>query len=148
MRVLLQRVARAAVRVEGLPERAIGRGVLALVGVGRGDDGEAARRLAEKTACLRLFPDDAGRFDRSLLDVRGEALVVSQFTLYGDCSRGRRPDFGMALGAEEARPLYRAFAAALEALGVPVRTGEFGADMQVELVNDGPVTLWLDSAAR
>ncbi|HVE13929.1 MAG TPA: D-aminoacyl-tRNA deacylase [Elusimicrobiota bacterium] len=146
MRLLLQRVLRAGVRVRG-DERAIGRGIVALVGVGDGDEEGDARRLAEKAAHLRVFPDERGRFDKSLLDVGGSALVVSQFTLYGDCRKGRRPDFGAAMEPARAEPLYRAFVRELEALGVPCRTGEFGADMEVELVNDGPVTLWLDSRA-
>lgn len=145
MRLCLQRVRRAEVRGDGFSSRAIGRGVVALVGVGPGDDEAAARRMAEKTAALRIFPNEEGRFDRSLRDVGGEALVVSQFTLYGDCRKGRRPDFTGAMPPERAEPLYRAYAEELKRLGVPVSTGEFGAKMEVELINDGPVTLWLDS---
>lgn len=145
MRALIQRVRRACVRFDGV-ERGVGRGVLVLLGVGAADDGGTAAHLAEKCAALRIFPDPAGKFGRSLLDVRGEALVVSQFTLYGDCRRGRRPDFTAARRPEEAEPLYRLFAESLAALGVPTKTGEFGASMEVELVNDGPVTLWLDTA--
>ncbi len=117
-----------------------------LLGCGNGDDEAKARRLAEKCASLRVFADESGKFSRSVLDVAGEALVVSQFTLYADCTRGRRPDFMGALPAPQAEPLYRAFVKALEAAGVPVKTGEFGAKMEVELVNEGPVTLWLDSS--
>lgn len=146
MRILLQRVSRASVRVAGEPERGVGRGLLALVGVGAGDDAAVARRLAEKTATLRVFENAEGRFDRSLLDVGGGALVVSQFTLYGDARKGRRPDFAGAARPEAAEPLVRAYADALAGQGVPVQTGTFGAHMDVELVNDGPVTLWLDSA--
>lgn len=146
MRILLQRVSRASVSVAGEPDRAVGRGLLALVGVGPEDDEATARRLAEKTANLRVFENEAGKFDRSLLDVGGGALVVSQFTLYGDASKGRRPDFTGAARPERAEPLVRAYAEALAGQGVPVQTGTFGAHMDVALVNDGPVTIWLDSA--
>lgn len=146
MRILLQRVSRASVSVAGEPDRAVGRGLLALVGVGPEDDEGTARRLAEKTANLRVFENEAGKFDRSLLDVGGGALVVSQFTLYGDASKGRRPDFTGAARPERAEPLVRAYAEALAGQGVPVQTGTFGAHMDVALVNDGPVTIWLDSA--
>lgn len=145
MRVLIQRVSRGGVRVDGGEPRTIGRGLVVLLGVGPQDDAATARRLAEKAAGLRIFPNEAGKFDKSLLDVAGEALVVSQFTLYGDCSKGRRPDFTGAAAPELAEPLYRAFAEELGRLGVKVRTGEFGAKMEVELVNDGPVTVWLDT---
>ncbi|TPW18513.1 MAG: D-tyrosyl-tRNA(Tyr) deacylase, partial [Elusimicrobia bacterium] len=128
-------------------DRAVGRGLLALVGVGPEDDEAVARRLAEKTANLRVFENEAGKFDRSLLDVGGGALVVSQFTLYGDARKGRRPDFTGAARPERAEPLVRAYAAALAGHGVTVKTGTFGAHMDVELVNDGPVTIWLDSAS-
>ncbi|HBL17572.1 MAG: D-tyrosyl-tRNA(Tyr) deacylase [Elusimicrobia bacterium GWA2_69_24] len=146
MRVLVQRVSRAEVRVVGAasPASSIGKGLVVLVGVGRKDDEAAARKLAEKTANLRIFSNDEGKFDLSLLDVRGEALVVSQFTLYGNCARGRRPDFTAAMPPERAAVLYEGFVAALRGLGLPVKTGEFRAVMEVELVNDGPVTLWLD----
>ena len=147
MRVLLQRVSRAKVAVAGEPDRGVGRGLLALVGVGPEDDEAVAGRLAEKTANLRVFENEAGKFDRSLLDVGGGALVVSQFTLYGDSRKGRRPDFTGAARPEMAEPLVRAYAAALAARGVEVKTGTFGAHMDVELVNDGPVTIWLDSAS-
>lgn len=146
MRVLLQRVSRAKVSVAGEPDRAVGRGLLALVGVGPEDDEAVARRLAEKTANLRVFENPEGKFDRSLLDVGGGALVVSQFTLYGDARKGRRPDFTGAARPEKAEPLVGAYAAALAGHGVPVQTGTFGAHMDVELVNDGPVTIWLDSS--
>lgn len=146
MRILLQRVSRANVRVAGEPERGVARGLLALVGVGPEDDEAVARRMAEKTANLRVFENEAGKFDRSLLDVGGGALVVSQFTLYGDARKGRRPDFTGAARPEKAEPLVGAYAAALAGHGVPVQTGTFGAHMDVELVNDGPVTIWLDSS--
>lgn len=150
MRALLQRVKRASVRFPESPalgERAVGPGLAVLLGVGRGDDAATARRLAEKCAGLRVFSNAAGKFDLSLLDTGGEALVVSQFTLYGDCARGRRPDFMAALGPAEAEPLYLAFVETLRGLGVRAQTGEFGAKMEVELVNDGPVTLWLDTTS-
>jgi D-tyrosyl-tRNA(Tyr) deacylase len=146
MRILLQRVSHAKVSVAGEPDRAVGRGLLALVGVGPEDDEATARRLAEKTVNLRVFENEAGKFDRSLLDVGGGALVVSQFTLYGDAGKGRRPDFTGAARPEKAEPLVRAYAEALAAAGVEVKTGTFGAHMDVALVNDGPVTIWLDSA--
>jgi D-tyrosyl-tRNA(Tyr) deacylase len=141
MRAVVQRVGRASVRIAGGDRREIGRGLVVLVGVGPKDTADDAAKLAEKISNLRVFPDEAGKFDRSLLDLRGEALVVSQFTLYGDCRRGRRPDFTSAAAPDKAEPLYRAFVAALESRGVPTRTGEFGAQMEVELVNEGPVTL-------
>ncbi|MFH1725836.1 MAG: D-aminoacyl-tRNA deacylase [Elusimicrobiota bacterium] len=145
MRILLQRVARASVRVGGGEPRAIGSGLVVLLGVGSGDDEALSRRMAEKTVNLRIFSNEAGKFDRSLLDVGGEALVVSQFTLYGDCRKGRRPDFTAAMAPDRAERVYRVFVEELERLGVSARTGEFGAKMEVEIVNDGPVTIWVDS---
>jgi D-tyrosyl-tRNA(Tyr) deacylase len=118
---------------------------LILVGVRDGDDTTVAQRLAAKTAELRILPDDAGRFSRSLIESQGSALVVSQFTLYADLRKGRRPSFNEAAPGDIAGPLVEAYAAALEALGVPVARGRFGAHMQVDLVNDGPVTLVIDS---
>jgi D-tyrosyl-tRNA(Tyr) deacylase len=141
MRAVVQRVGRASVRIAGGDRRQIGRGLVVLLGVGPKDTAEDAAKLAEKISNLRVFPDEAGKFDRSLLDLKGEALVVSQFTLYGDCRKGRRPDFTSAAAPDKAEPLYRAFVSALESRGVPTRTGEFGAQMEVELVNEGPVTL-------
>ena len=140
MRAVVQRVTRARVT----PGGAIERGVCVLLGVARGDGGEDAERLAAKIARLRIFPDEAGRFDRSLLDVGGAALVVAQFTLLADAAKGNRPSFSDAAPPEEAEPLVEAFCAALRELGVPVETGVFGARMEVELVNDGPVTIVLD----
>lgn len=125
---------------------AIGRGLLILLGVGIGDGEAEARLLAEKSANLRIFPDEEGRFNRSLLDIGGEALVVSQFTLYADTRRGRRPSFSAAAPPEIAAPLVETFANELRRLGIAVSTGQFGAMMQVALVNDGPVTILLDSA--
>ena len=121
----------------------IGPGLLVLLGVARDDDGAAATRLAGKVARLRIFENDDGKFDRSLVDTGGAALVVSQFTLLADTAKGNRPSFSDAAPPEEAEPLYEAFCAALRAEGVPVETGVFGARMQVELVNDGPVTIVL-----
>jgi len=146
MRVVLQRVARASVTVDGSAVSRIGRGFLLLVGVGHGDGPGDADRLAAKIATLRVFPDGGGTMNLSLADVDGGALVVSQFTLYGDLRKGRRPSWAGAAGPETAAPLVEALAADLEARGVEVARGAFGADMQVELVNDGPVTLMLDSS--
>lgn len=147
MRVLLQRVSEASVTVDGEVVGRIGRGYALLVGIGQGDGEAEADRLAEKIAHLRLFPDERGRFDRSLLDVAGEALVVSQFTLYGDARKGRRPSFIAAARPELAEPLVDHFARRLERAGVArVATGRFAATMDVAIHNDGPVTLWLDSA--
>ncbi len=145
MRAILQRVSRAGVRVAGETVAAIDAGLLVLVGVGRGDGEADARQLAERCAHLRIFEDGEGRMNRSLLDVGGALLAVSQFTLYGDARRGRRPSFAEAMAPEGARQLYDEFCAACRGHGVEVHTGIFRADMQVELVNDGPVTLLLDS---
>ncbi len=145
MRVVIQRVSRAAVTVEGQTVASIGLGVLALVGVAQGDGREEALRLARKCAELRIFADADGKFDLSLLDVGGEALVVSQFTLLADTRKGRRPSFVGAAAPAAAEPLVEAFAAAMGEAGVPTQTGRFGAMMAVELVNDGPVTITLDS---
>jgi D-aminoacyl-tRNA deacylase len=146
VRIVLQRVSRAAVSVDGKVVGSIGPGLLVLLGVGEGDDDRDARRLAAKTAELRVFPDGEGRFNRSLVECGFEALVVSQFTLYGDVRKGRRPSFNDAARQELAEPLVEAYAGALEAFGVKVARGRFGAHMDVELVNDGPVTLIIDSA--
>jgi D-aminoacyl-tRNA deacylase len=140
MRAVVQRVARARVT----PGGEIGRGLCVLLGVAAGDGEEEAGRLAAKVARLRIFPDDEGRFDRSVLDVGGAALVVSQFTLIADTAKGNRPSFAAAAAPAEAEPLYERFSDELRTLGVPVETGVFGAKMEVELVNDGPVTIVLD----
>ena len=146
MRILLQRVTRGSVTVDDEVIGEIGRGYVLLVGVGDGDTPQQADKLAEKVVNLRLFPDEDGKFDRSLLDVGGGALVVSQFTLYGDARKGRRPSFVQAARPEVAEPLCDYFANRLKGLGVTVvATGRFGADMRVDLCNQGPVTLWLDS---
>lgn len=135
---------RASVEVEGEPVRAIGPGILLLVGVREGDGEAEARWMGEKCAHLRIFPDEEGRMNRSLLETGGEALVVSQFTLWGDVAKGRRPSYVRAAPPEAADPLYRMVAGTLSALGVPVTTGTFRAHMRVSLENDGPVTLLLE----
>lgn len=145
MRLLLQRVSRAEVRVGGRPVGAIGPGLVVLVGVGHGDTDALAEGMATKTARLRIFRDEAGRANRSLLDIAGEALAVSQFTLFADASRGRRPSFLGAAPPEAGEAIYERFCAALEGHGVRVARGVFGTEMEVELVNDGPMTVRLDS---
>lgn len=144
MRIVLQRVRYGAVDVEGQRIAEIGRGVVLLVGITTDDGMEAVEWLASKVAHLRIFEDDDGKMNRSLLDVGGEALVVSQFTLYGDARKGRRPSFTQAAPPEKAAPLIDAFAEALRREGVPVQTGQFGAHMLVLIENDGPVTLILE----
>lgn len=146
MRAVVQRVTAAEVRIGGEVAGAVGPGLLVLVCAMAGDDAAVAARLAAKIARLRIFRDEAGRMNRSVLDTGGAALVVSQFTLAADL-RGNRPGFSTAAPPEEGERLYRHFGASLEAEGVPVAWGRFGADMAVSLVNDGPVTIWLDSAA-
>jgi D-tyrosyl-tRNA(Tyr) deacylase len=148
MRALLQRVDRASVTADGELLGRIGRGLLILLGVARGDRPADAVQLAKKTAELRIFPDSEGRFNRSLLDCAGEALVVSQFTLLADTRRGRRPSFVDAAPPEEAVPLVDGYVAALRGLGVEVQTGRFGAHMLVNLENNGPVTILLESEAH
>ena len=148
MRALLQRVSKASVSSEGEVLGRIDRGLVVLLGVGEGDGEEDIRYLAQKVALLRIFPDEAGRFDRSLVDIEGQALVVSQFTLFGDTRKGRRPSFTAAARPETAEPLVDAFVRELSAVGVAVQQGRFGAMMVVEIHNDGPVTLLLDSADR
>ena len=150
MRAVVQRVSRAAVRVDGRLVGAIEAGLLVLLGVAAGDGAGDAEALAGKIARLRIFPDEEGRFDRSVLDAGGAVLAVSQFTLLAESKRqkGTRPDFSKAARPEVAEPLYEHFCQALRDLGVPVETGVFGARMQVELVNDGPVTIVLDEVER
>jgi D-tyrosyl-tRNA(Tyr) deacylase len=145
MRAVVQRVSRAEVRVDGDVVGRVGRGLLVLVGIAAGDTAETGKGLAEKIANLRIFDDEQGRMNRSLLEAGGAVLCVSQFTLYGDCRKGRRPSFDRAAPPETARALYEDFVASLRALGVAVETGKFQAMMDVELVNDGPVTLLVDS---
>ena len=145
MRALLQRVSEAGVSVNGGAPRKIGHGLAILLGVTHDDTQSDVEYLIRKTVDLRIFNDDDGKMNRSLRDVGGEALVVSQFTLYGDARKGRRPGYSAAAGPDHAIPLYEQFIRELEAEGVSVQTGEFGADMQVEIHNDGPVTLMLES---
>jgi D-aminoacyl-tRNA deacylase len=144
MRAVVQRVSRARVVVGGEVRSEIDRGLCVLLGVGRGDDAAAAERLAGRVARLRIFENEEGRFDRSLLDVGSAALVVSQFTLLADTAKGNRPSFTDAAPPEEAEPLYERFCDSLRELGIEVATGVFGARMEVELANDGPVTIILD----
>lgn len=145
MRAVCQRVLEARARVDGRVVGETGVGLCVLLGVARGDDEDTAARLAGKAARLRVFPDEAGRFDRSLLDLDGGALVVSQFTLLAETAKGNRPSFAGAAPPDEAAPLYERFCAELRALGVAVAQGVFGAKMAVELVNDGPVTIILEA---
>jgi len=146
MRVVLQRVSRASVSVDGETVASIDWGLLLLVGVAQGDGETEARRLAQKCAEMRIFPDAEGRFNLSLQDVGGETLVVSQFTLLADARKGRRPSFAAAAAPETAEPLVETFAQALREMGIATQMGRFGTMMAVELVNDGPVTIVLDSA--
>ena len=145
MRAVVQRVSRARVRVDGNITGEIADGVLVLLGVGRDDTSAVATAMAEKISNLRIFEDDQRKMNRSLLDVKGSALVVSQFTLYGDARGQRRPSFVAAAPPEQAKKLYEEFSDALRTLGIDVATGIFGAMMSVELVNEGPVTILLDS---
>jgi len=147
MRVVLQRVSRASVEVGDATVASIGHGFLALVGVGEADAEADAVRLAEKVATLRVFADDAGKMNRSVVDVGGEVLVVSQFTLYADVRKGRRPSWTDSAEPRRASELVDAFATNLELARLPVGRGVFGAHMRVELVNDGPVTILLDTAS-
>lgn len=146
MRALLQRVTEARVDIDGETVGQCGQGLMILVCAMRGDTEEQAGKLAAKISKIRIFKDDAGKMNRSVLDIGGSALVVSQFTLSADTSRGNRPGFSEAAAPEEGERLYLHFAQCLRDLGVPVETGQFGADMQVSLTNDGPVTIWLDQA--
>ena len=146
MRAVIQRVSQARVSVEGSILGEIGPGLMALLGIAKLDNAADAEFLADKILHLRVFPDEAGKMNRSLLDAGGALLVVSQFTLYGDCSRGRRPSFDAAAPAEQARPLYEHFVEVARRSGVRVETGVFQAHMEVSLVNDGPVTLLVESA--
>ena len=144
MRVVIQRVSSGRVLVDGRAIAQIGPGLVVLLGIGPQDGEEEARYLVEKIANLRIFEDEDGKMNRSLLDTGGQVIVVSQFTLYADTRKGRRPSFTDAALPDVARPLVERFAALLRELGVPVLTGEFGAHMLVEIANDGPVTLWME----
>src|SRR5687768_5424753 len=144
MRALVQRVSRASVKVHGQTISEIGEGLLILVGVAHKDGEEQVKFLAEKVANLRIFEDEQGKTNLSILDVKGEAIVVSQFTLYADSRKGRRPSFTDAALPEVAEPLVGRFAELLSGQGVPTQTGKFGAHMEVEIYNDGPVTIWLE----
>jgi D-tyrosyl-tRNA(Tyr) deacylase len=148
MRAVVQRVGRASVTVEGRVVGAIERGLAILVGVRVGDTEAEAQRLASKIATLRIFDDDDGKLNRSVLDVKGSALIVSQFTLYGDARKGRRPSYDQAAPPDLAEPLIRRLVELLEAEGVPVQTGIFRAHMLVEIHNDGPVTILLEQDAK
>ncbi len=145
MKIVLQRVTKASVTVDGEVIAAIGRGLLILLGIGPRDGRAEADYLAEKCANLRIFGDDAGKTNLSILDIRGGALVVSQFTLYADARKGRRPSFTDAAAPEVAEPLVKYFSERLNGMGISTLTGSFGADMQVELINDGPFTIMLES---
>ena len=144
MRVLIQRVSHASVTVEQQTISSIGKGLLILLGIGHRDGEEQVQFLAEKTANLRIFEDEQGKTNLSVLDVKGEAIVVSQFTLYADSRKGRRPSFIDAALPDVAEPLVNRFVELLRSHGVPTQTGKFGANMQVEIHNDGPVTIWLE----
>lgn len=146
MRVVLQRVQYANVTIEKTMQGKIDQGFLALVGITHSDDETIAARMAKKCAELRVFEDEQGKMNRSLADIQGKILSVSQFTLYADCRHGRRPGFADAANPSQALPLYEYFNDQLRGYGIPVETGQFGADMKVELLNDGPVTIILDSA--
>lgn len=148
MRALIQRVTQGSVTVNGAIIGAIERGLVILLGVGHADTSADAETLAKKIVQLRIFSDDNGKFNRSLLDVGGAALVVSQFTLYADTRKGRRPSFVQAAAPEHASALVDQFCTNLRDLGVQVASGQFGAAMHVQLINDGPVTIWLDTADK
>ena len=144
MRILVQRVSSASVKVDGQTISEIGKGLLILLGVGHADREEQVRFLAEKVANLRIFEDEQGKTNLSIQDVKGEAIVVSQFTLYADSRKGRRPSFTDAASPEVAEPLVNQFVELLRGHGIPTQTGQFGAHMLVEIHNDGPVTIWLE----
>jgi D-tyrosyl-tRNA(Tyr) deacylase len=144
MRLLIQRVSHASVKVQGQTIASIGKGLLILLGIGYGDGEEEAKFLAEKVANLRIFEDEQGKTNLSILDVKGDAIVISQFTLYADTRKGRRPSFTDAALPNVAQPLINRFVELLRGYGVPAQSGQFGAHMLVEIHNDGPVTIWLE----
>lgn len=148
MRVVFQRVKHASVHIEGEEVAAIGPGALVLLGIGEEDSSAEVQKLARRVAHLRVFSDDEGKMNQALTDTGGACIVVSQFTLYGDCSKGRRPSFVRARAPDEAKALYLEFVDALRTYNIPVQTGRFGADMQLSLCNDGPVTMLLDTEKR
>ncbi len=148
MRAVVQRVSRASVEVDGSVVGAIERGLVVLLGVGKNDTSEDARYVADKVVHLRIFADEAGKLNRSVLDVSGGVLAISQFTLWGDCRKGRRPSFVEAAPPDRARELYEAFVAHLRSHPIKVATGRFQETMAVHLINDGPVTLLIDSEKR
>ena len=145
MIALIQRAARASVEINRLTKKSIGKGLVVFIAAGLDDTEQNAQWLSNKILNLRIFPDGSGRFDRSVLDVRGDILIVPQFTLYGDCMKGRRPDFTRAARPETAVPLYESFVSFVRASNLKVETGEFAADMLVSIDNDGPVTLLIDT---
>ena len=147
MRALIQRVSQAQVLIEGEVIGKVGEGLLILVCAMQGDTGAKGAKLAQKISKLRIFRDDQGRMNRSLLDIGGSALIVSQFTLGADTSRGNRPGFSQAASPDEGRRLYETFVADFKAIGIATETGQFGADMKLSLLNDGPVTIWMDTEA-
>lgn len=145
MKATIQRVSKASVSIDGGEQKSVGEGLVILLGVGENDSEADADKLADKILNMRIFPNEEGKFDLSLLDLKGDALIVSQFTLYADCGRGRRPDFTKAAKPDKAVPLYNYFVTRIKASGLKVETGEFAADMLVEIHNDGPVTINIDS---
>jgi D-tyrosyl-tRNA(Tyr) deacylase len=145
MRAVIQRVSQASVTINNADKRSISRGLVILAGIEENDTEKDVQWISEKISCLRIFPNEQGKFDRSIMDIRGDLLVVSQFTLLGDCRKGRRPDFTRAARPEHAIPLYEKLIECLNRTELNVQTGEFGADMLVEIDNDGPVTLILNS---
>ncbi|MFA6317717.1 MAG: D-aminoacyl-tRNA deacylase [Elusimicrobiota bacterium] len=144
MRAVIQRVNSASVTLPGGERRAIAKGLLIYLGIGQKDDSTRAARLCDKLLNLRIFPDSENRFDKSVLDIKGDVLIISQFTIYGDPWSGRRPDFTSAAGPEPAQKLYTEFVSLVRSSGLTVQAGEFGAHMLIESVNDGPVTLWVE----
>lgn len=146
MRAIIQRVKNASVKIDGSLKGEAGEGLLIFLGVGKGDGDEDLKYIADKTLGLRIFEDENGKMNKSVVDINGDLLVISQFTLYGDCRKGKRPSFDGAMPPKEAEEMYEKFVAYVRESGLKTETGEFGADMKVELLNDGPVTIILDSS--